>query len=231
VVLIFDAHFLSEGIGESANALLKILEEPPPETTLILVSDKKSALLPTVISRCQPINFPALNLNQIKMILESDGVENEQAIQIAMLSKGDVHLAKEISFQSTSEILIEAEALSKLMIRVNEKGWREFINNNAMLAARKPEDFKFRVYLLQLWFHQAFTLRTGEVSNEVFPEIKASLQKFNDTYPVANLAGINKSLEDIIESLTRNLYTPLTLINLLISVQELLKGKIPQSVA
>ena len=231
VVLIFDAHFLSEGIGESANALLKILEEPPPETTLILVSDKKSALLPTVISRCQPINFPALNLNQIKMILESDGVENEQAIQIAMLSKGDVHLAKEISFQSTSEILIEAEALSKLMIRVNEKGWREFINNNAMLAARKPEDFKFRVYLLQLWFHQAFTLRTGEVSNEVFPEIKASLQKFNDTYPVANLAGINKSLEDTIESLTRNLYTPLTLINLLISVQELLKGKIPQSVA
>ncbi len=41
MVLIFDAHLLSEGMGESANALLKILEEPPENTTLILVSDKK----------------------------------------------------------------------------------------------------------------------------------------------------------------------------------------------
>ena len=56
-----------------------------------------------------------------------------------------------------------------------------------------------------------------------------SLEKFNETYPDANLAGINKILEDTVESLVRNLYTPLTLTNLLISVQELLKGKIPRS--
>ena len=57
-----------------------------------------------------------------------------------------------------------------------------------------------------------------------------ALQKFNETFPQADLAGINKLLEKTTESLMRNLYTPLTLINLLISVQELLKGKIPISV-
>jgi DNA polymerase-3 subunit delta' len=231
IVLILDAHLLSAGMGESANALLKILEEPPPNTTLILVSDKKSALLPTIISRCQPINFPALNLDQTRLILENDGIENEQATQIALVAKGDVHLAKEISSQSTGKILAEAEALSKLMTRVNENGWREFINSNAMLAARKPQEFKFRVYLLQLWFHQAYELRTGEAPNGILPGMTESLQQFNDTYPVADLAGINKILEETVESLVRNLYTPLTLTNLLISVQELLKGKIPISVA
>mgnify|MGYP000055902192 CR=1 FL=1 len=231
VVLIFDAHLLSEGMGESANALLKILEEPPPDTTLILISDKKSALLPTIISRCQPINFPALSLDQTRQILENEGIGNEQAAQIAMVAKGDVHLAKEISGQANGEILLEAEALVKLITRVNEKGWREFINSNAMLAARKPEKFKFRIYLLQLWFYQAYELRTGEGSNGILPEITESLQKFNDAYPLADLAGINKILEETAESLVRNLYTPLTLTNLLISVQELLKGKIPQSVA
>jgi DNA polymerase-3 subunit delta' len=231
IVLILDAHLLSAGMGESANALLKILEEPPPNTTLILVSDKKSALLPTIISRCQPINFPALNLDQTRLILENDGIENEQATQIALVAKGDVHLAKEISSQSTGKILAEAEALSKLLTRVNENGWREFINSNAMLAARKPQEFKFRVYLLQLWFHQAYELRTGEAPNGILPGMTESLQQFNDTYPVADLAGINKILEETVESLVRNLYTPLTLTNLLISVQELLKGKIPISVA
>jgi hypothetical protein len=100
-----------------------------------------------------------------------------------------------------------------------------------MLAARKPQEFKFRVYLLQLWFHQAYELRTGEAPNGILPGMTESLQQFNDTYPVADLAGINKILEETVESLVRNLYTPLTLTNLLISVQELLKGKIPISVA
>ena len=231
MVLIFDAHLLSEGMGESANALLKILEEPPGNTTLILVSDKKSALLPTIISRCQPIYFPALSLDQTRKILEQDGIENETATQIAMVARGDIHLAKELSAQSSADILNEAETLAKLMTRVNEKGWRDFINSNAMLAARKPEEFKFKLYLLQLWFHQVYEMRSGAASSGILPGMAESLGKFNDAYPHADLAGINKILEDTAESLARNLYTPLTLTNLLISVQELLKGKIPLSVA
>ena len=49
-------------------------------------------------------------------------------------------------------------------------------------------------------------------------------------YPKANLAEINKVLEETTESLVRNLYIPLTLTNLLITIQELLKGKIPITV-
>tara|TARA_B100001750_G_scaffold33805_1_gene23656 strand:+ start:1047 stop:2207 length:1161 start_codon:yes stop_codon:yes gene_type:complete len=229
MVLIFDAHLLSEGMGESANALLKILEEPPKNTTLILVSDKKLALLPTIISRCQPMNFPALNLDQTRQLLEQDGVENETAFQLAMVARGDVYLAKELSEQSRGDILEKAEALAKLMMKVDTKGWRDFINNNAILAVRKPDEFKFKLYLLQLWFHHAYEMRSGMAAKGYLSGLAPSLEKFNETYPNANLAGINKILEDTVESLVRNLYTPLTLTNLLISVQELLKGKIPRS--
>lgn len=41
----------------AANAFLKTLEEPPGETVIILVTDKKDSLLPTIISRCQQIPF------------------------------------------------------------------------------------------------------------------------------------------------------------------------------
>ena len=230
VVIIFDAHLLSEGMGESANALLKILEEPPPNTSLILVTDKKSALLPTVISRCQPIIFSALSLENIRMIMENDGIDNTLAAQAAIVAGGNVHLAKEIANYSTNDILTEAEALAKSMTRVDEKGWRDFINSNAMIASRKPEKFKFNIYLLQLWFHQAYRMKAEDNTYQLLPEITKSLEKFNDIYPKADLAEINKVLEETTESLVRNLYIPLTLTNLLITIQELLKGKIPISV-
>ena len=51
MVLFFDAHLLSAGQGEAENALLKILEEPPKNTTLLLVSDHKELLLSTILSR------------------------------------------------------------------------------------------------------------------------------------------------------------------------------------
>ncbi len=231
VVIIFDAHLLSEGMGESANALLKILEEPPPNTSLILVTDKKSALLPTVISRCQPIIFSALSLENIRMIMENDGIDNMLAAQAAIVAGGNVHLAKEIANYSTNDILAEAEALAKSMTRVDEKGWRDFINSNAMIASRKPEKFKFNIYLLQLWFHQAYRMKAEDNTYQLLPEITKSLEKFNDIYPKADLSEINKVLEETTESLVRNLYIPLTLTNLLITIQELLKGKIPISVA
>jgi len=67
--LIFDAHYLSIGDGASANALLKILEEPPGKTTFILVTDHKSILLPTIQSRCQQIDFPPLSDEKLNPIL------------------------------------------------------------------------------------------------------------------------------------------------------------------
>ena len=61
--VIFDAELLGTGSGESANALLKLLEEPPPLTTIILVTDYKNKLFPTIISRCQYIQFSPLSVD------------------------------------------------------------------------------------------------------------------------------------------------------------------------
>ena len=83
--------------------------------------------------------------------------------------------------------------------------------------------------MLQLWFHYAYRVRSGEDFLGSLPSLITSLEKFNSAYPNADLAGINQILEETTESLVRNFYTPLTLTNLLISIQTLLKGKEPIS--
>ena len=54
VVIIADAHTLNPAAG---NALLKMLEEPPARTVLILTAPQTGDLLPTIVSRCQHIRF------------------------------------------------------------------------------------------------------------------------------------------------------------------------------
>lgn len=54
---------------EAANSILKMLEEPPPSTKLILLTTKFHALLPTIRSRCQVFMFSPLPLSVVRTFL------------------------------------------------------------------------------------------------------------------------------------------------------------------
>ena len=57
------------GNAEAANAVLKLLEEPPDDTTLILTSDVPGALLPTIRSRLQAVRVPPMPTEQVASYL------------------------------------------------------------------------------------------------------------------------------------------------------------------
>ncbi|APS00290.1 ATP-binding protein [Pajaroellobacter abortibovis] len=73
----------------AANALLKVLEEPPLRTCFILLSTKAHSLLPTIRSRMQRIPFGVLSIAEISQILQRRDVNAEQADRIASLADGD----------------------------------------------------------------------------------------------------------------------------------------------
>ena len=54
----------------SANALLKVLEEPPPRAVLMLVSATPGRLLPTIRSRCRPLALSPLNESDMRQVLD-----------------------------------------------------------------------------------------------------------------------------------------------------------------
>ncbi len=85
VIVIDDAHLMTK---ESANALLKVLEEPPTDTHFILVSIGKDTLLPTILSRTYQVEFFPLNE---EIFYELLGEENKELYE---LSEGSYSLAK-----------------------------------------------------------------------------------------------------------------------------------------
>jgi len=79
---------------EGENALLKTLEEPVGETLLILVTSNPSALLPTIISRCQEVRFPPIPPEPLAAYLSREkGVDPLKARLLARLSGGSLGLA------------------------------------------------------------------------------------------------------------------------------------------
>ncbi len=80
----------------AANALLKILEEPPAGTTLILIASKPSDLITTITSRCQHLRFPPLPEAQIaKAIAASEGIDAASARIIAAMAGGSDQTARD----------------------------------------------------------------------------------------------------------------------------------------
>ena len=77
--------------AEAGNRVLKLLEEPPAHAELILLTENLSGVLPTLISRCQVVNFPPLGLDQVTTALEKQlGLDHAQAHLFASLSGGSI---------------------------------------------------------------------------------------------------------------------------------------------
>ena len=223
IVLIFDAHLLTAGQAESANALLKILEEPPAHTTLILVTDNKNQLLPTILSRCQHIDFPPLSKEIINETLLSNGTNGEFAKLIADISQGNMRKALSMANDTIDNFLQSIQNLSMSIVSENGKKWRDFINQNSQIVRKDLYQFQYNILLLQIWFQSAYHLRLGVGDKMHRPELLNFMQKFNQKYPSADLHKINILLEDTIYAVGRNLYMSLTITNLLINIQRYLK--------
>jgi DNA polymerase-3 subunit delta' len=83
---------------QAANALLKMLEEPPARATLLLISHQPSALLPTIRSRCRTLRLATLGAEDMATALEQAGADaGAQSSALAELSGGSVGTALRLS--------------------------------------------------------------------------------------------------------------------------------------
>ena len=82
-----------EGSDQAANAFLKLLEEPPADTTIILTSSESGALLPTIRSRVVSVRVAPLSTDEVRAFLADPAVSNRLDIQTGPRSDDLIHLA------------------------------------------------------------------------------------------------------------------------------------------
>jgi DNA polymerase-3 subunit delta' len=111
VVIFHDAESMNK---ESANALLKSLEEPPAGTSFVLIAPDRAMLLPTIVSRCQEVRFVPVEQETAAAFLEQETeIKPHEARLYARLSQGGLMQARQLARRNAAarwQWLVEALA-------------------------------------------------------------------------------------------------------------------------
>ena len=85
--------------AEAANSLLKILEEPPGFSHIVLSTDNPFVILPTIKSRCQILSFSPISREDIEGCLLEKGIEKSRAKVLSLLVRGNLRQALSLDWK------------------------------------------------------------------------------------------------------------------------------------
>ncbi|MCH8467604.1 MAG: DNA polymerase III subunit delta' [Roseinatronobacter sp.] len=140
----------------AANALLKALEEPPENATLLLVAHQPSKLLPTIRSRCRELRLHPLGAEDLGAALAQAGVQAEGAA-LAQLSAGSVGGAITLAQGGGAEVYTALVRLFETLPRLD----RQAALHLAETMAGKANDARFAMFLALYDLFMARLARAG----------------------------------------------------------------------
>jgi DNA polymerase-3 subunit delta' len=203
VFLIDDADKLNE---PSANALLKVLEEPPQTSHLILITSRPAMLLPTIRSRCQMIRFSPLTPEEIENYLVHNNVDGAAEAKLrARVARGSLGRALSSDVKSFAEqrkdMLRLLNALAVSSDRVQLLRSSEQLNE----AAYKDE-FEERLDLLETLIRDALALSVGAPEAEIMnADLVTELRRVGKNMTTGRAASWIALIEDLREQLVVNI--------------------------
>lgn len=178
----------------TANALLKLLEEPPAKTHFVLVSDAPRRLLPTILSRCRLVTLPRPDAGQAARWLAEQGIE--QPADLLALCGGmpvaAAELAGGIGAAARGRFVRDMLSLERADPVALAAAWETWLKNKDAVAAGfgVPQ----LVGWLQRWVADlVLVAQAGRV--RFFPDQRAALQAQADKVPLAALLACYNELQ------------------------------------
>lgn len=210
---------------EAANAFLKLLEEPGPDTVFMLITDRPDKVLPTILSRCQRVRFDPLQVEHIKAaLIDQLELAEEQASTLARMANGSFTRAIELA---ENEDLVEGRQIIldyfRYAFTLNTDKLSDIIDQ---LSVMGRERLKGILYLMLSWTRDLLLFKTmGDEALLINLDQKESIRRFCMNVPDANLAAMVRIIEQAIELIGRNVQINLILIVLGEKLHQAMHGK------
>ena len=206
--------------AEASNALLKILEEPPRDTHLFLITARPHQLLSTILSRCQWVKFKPLSRPDIAQILKKDrALDEEKAHFYASLAGGSVGqavaLSDRVDFQKRLDWL-------QVFSNLPQKSTEEVFETCERLA-KEEEDIGDLLDLWKIWVRdlvvfkaQGNRAKEGLINHDLLPVVEKDAAKasFDRLEEIFNL------ISETQRSLAHNVNKQLALETLMLEIKK-----------
>ena len=168
----------------AGNALLKTLEEPPGNALIILLTAHVGAVLPTILSRCQRLHFPALPQTVVEEFLLGRDFTPDTSRIVASLAEGSLKKALEIG---ADESLADRKTLLERIDSLTTREMAPIFSAAEELAGDKEKAVE-TLDLLSTYLRDVLLMQGGSpdvVNSDLLPLIERNASRF--------------SLDDIIE--------------------------------
>lgn len=203
VFVIDNAHNLTP---EAANALLKILEEPPKDCLIILISSKVSLLFKTIISRCATLKFFPMKRLELKEALKKD-------------YRVDENLAHFLAFYTEGRLGVALKLKDTDLFREKNRVIDEFAvkRDNALsnFTVQDRDQMRGVLNVLTIWFRDVYLLKAGACESELINfDRRQELGKAAGVYSFEDLDRIVEVISDSLLRIGQNINIRLLLSNL-----------------
>jgi DNA polymerase III subunit delta' len=205
IFLIDEADRLNE---PSANALLKVLEEPPGTSIIVLITSRPAVLLPTIRSRCQGIRFSPLTAAEIEQHLLTNKLATPAEARLrARSANGSIGRALTGDLESFKE---RREAMLGVLTALTITGDYSRLLRLAeeMNEATHKDEYEFGLDLLESLIRDALMLSLGvdpkQLTNEdLLPQLTKIAQQMNSLSPTSWIAQIEDLREQLLVNINR----------------------------
>lgn len=194
VVIIAGSHAMNP---EASNALLKILEEPPANTLLVLTARQTTDLLPTIISRCQQIRFSPLKPDVlIELLRINEALTPEEATAATALSGGSyTHAMKMVR----AGWIQRRRWLANEISRLNDQSTTSQLALAEKLAAGKTQLPDTLAWLVS-WYRDliVFPFQPEQIVNsDLFQQIRAAATDADPLVLIGRMKAVQKALKQL----------------------------------
>ncbi|NBB52908.1 DNA polymerase III subunit delta' [Rhizobium sp. CRIBSB] len=171
----------------SANALLKVLEEPPENGVLFLIAHAPGRLLPTIRSRCRRLTFPVWREDALaQLVRDRMGLDRDESIRIAGMAGGSPGAALALSTDETLKI----DALVRGWV---EQGAVDRAEQMALADTFRRAEGQGRFEMVMDRLLAAVRVRAAEGGGVRWAELWARLSELPD-----RTAGLNLDRGDVL---------------------------------
>lgn len=221
VVIVWNAEQINT---EGANAFLKLLEEPPDKTLLILTCSDPGKLLTTINSRCQRIPLSRIKNEQIKTYLqEVKEVEASLAEELSNISEGSISIASEYQ----SEHNLEMGELYANWLRAVYTGQFDKISEQIEKVYQENKEFqKLFIALAVKKMRDSLLYHVGLPQLALVTEAEKGFQeKFSKVVNPAKVELISRELEDSYRYLSGNANAQMILTDLSLNMHRIMRSE------
>lgn len=187
------------------NAFLKTLEEPPPNSVIILITTLADLLMPTIRSRCQSVVFQPLAPSQVKDLLERKKPDEDNPDLVSRISGGSISKAlgtdEDYLRKRTEYIdcLMAVDAKKPLTLFDSVERIRKDVKGGG------PEDLKTVFDIFSVWLRDSVILRTsGDEEKIVNADMLERLREYSGKRDVLELLAKFAALEETMTRISDN---------------------------